>query len=267
MRPVRCMQSGAETHAGAHACTHSHTQTRGPQWVETASNRCIQFIDKNLLPMSSGASEWAASKQNEWAQRSARAKRAVRRKRIRRFHSHSTVFQDTLKIGQKYSIVARARERVSERSSERTQRRASVLSSADHARKWAVRANEWVDEREAYYYVQWISIVTSSKGQRNLFFRSSISLEPNGKYKELTMKGLEDLFFTSGNSLEAISLERESTVPILRGSESQCILPIVRPKRVSGAAMTTDSETHAHTPTHTHTHTLTHTRARLKLMR
>ena len=69
-----------------------------------------------------------------------------------------------------------------------------------------------MDEREAYYYVQWISIVTSSKGQRNLFFRSSISLEPNGKYKELTMKGLEDLFFTSGNSLEAISLERESTV-------------------------------------------------------
>ena len=85
----------------------------------------------------------------------------------------------------------------------------------------------------------------SNKLQRNLFIRSSNSLESDGKYKELTMKGLEDLFFTSGNSLEAISLERESTVPILRGSESQCILPIVRPKRVSGAAMTTDSETQA----------------------
>ena len=65
-------------------------------------------------------------------------------------------------------------------------------------------------------------------------------------------------------------------IPILRGSESWCILPIVRPKQVSGAAMTTHSETHAHTHTHkraaelnelaepqrrgiaTHTHTLTH---------
>ena len=28
----------------------------------------------------------------------------------RRFHSHSSVIQDTLKIGQKYSIVPRARE-------------------------------------------------------------------------------------------------------------------------------------------------------------
>ena len=39
-------------------------------------------------------------------------------------------------------------------------------------------------------------------------------------------------------------------VPILRGSKSQCILPIAWPKQVSGAAMTTDSETHAHTDTH-----------------
>ena len=34
-------------------------------------------------------------------------------------------------------------------------------------------------------------------------------------------------------------------------------LPIVRPKRVNGAAMTTDSETRTHTHTHTYTHTLT----------
>ena len=61
----------------------------------------------------------------------------------------------------------------------------------------------------------WISILTSSKGQRNLYFKSSNSLESDGKYKELTMKGLEDLFFTSGNSLEAISLERESTVVVI----------------------------------------------------
>ena len=33
------------------------------------------------------------------------------------------------------------------------------------------------------------------------------------------------------------------------------ILPIVWPKRVSGAAMTTDSETHAHTQAHAYTHT------------
>ena len=71
-----------------------------------------------------------------------------------------------------------------------------------------------------------------------------------------------------------------TNVPILRGSESQRFLPIVRPKRVSGAAMTTDSETRTHTHTHkrtaeinelaepqrqgiaahtrSHTHTLTH---------
>ena len=38
---------------------------------------------------------------------------------MRRFHSHSTVIQDTLKIEQKYSIGPRARKRVSERASER----------------------------------------------------------------------------------------------------------------------------------------------------
>ena len=39
-----------------------------------------------------------------------------------------------------------------------------------------------------------------------------------------------------------------TNVPILRG-----ILPIVQPKRVSGAAMMTDSETHTNTYTYTHT--------------
>ena len=49
------------THAHRHTDTHrhTHTQTRGPQWVGTAWNWRIQFIDKNLFPMSSGASEWA----------------------------------------------------------------------------------------------------------------------------------------------------------------------------------------------------------------
>ena len=51
--------------------------------------------------------------------------------------------------------------------------------------------------------------------------------------------------------------ERTSEL-ILRGSESQSILPIVRPKQVSGASMTTDSKSHAHAHTHTHARVLTH---------
>ena len=43
-------------------------------------------------------------------------------------------------------------------------------------------------------------------------------------------------------------------ISILRGSESQCILPIVRPKQISGAAMTPDSKTQAHTLTRIYTH-------------
>ena len=46
---------------------------------------------------------------------------------MRRFHSHSTVIQETLKIGQKYSIVPRARERVSERASERANQRSGIV--------------------------------------------------------------------------------------------------------------------------------------------
>ena len=40
----------------------------------------------------------------------------------------------------------------------------------------------------------------SSEGQRNLFSRSSNSLETDGKYKELTMKGLEDLCHNLGDN-------------------------------------------------------------------
>ena len=52
------------------------TLHQGPTalWVETVYNRRIQFIDINLFSMSSGASEWA--------QRSARVKRAVRSRRM-----------------------------------------------------------------------------------------------------------------------------------------------------------------------------------------
>ena len=72
-RPVRWIQSRP-----MHAHTHAHTHTvRGPQW-----NWRIQFIDKNLFPMSSGASERASERTNEWAQRSAQAKQAVRWKRM-----------------------------------------------------------------------------------------------------------------------------------------------------------------------------------------
>ena len=48
------------------------------------------------------------------------------------------------------------------------------------------------------------------QGTEKFVLRSSNSLEA----EELIMKGLENLFFTSGNSLEAISLERESSVPV-----------------------------------------------------
>ena len=48
---------------------------------------------------------------------------------------HVTVIQDTLKVGQKYSTVPRAQERVSERASERVSaaERASEASSAEQA--------------------------------------------------------------------------------------------------------------------------------------
>ena len=47
----------------------------------------------------------------------------------------STVIQDTLEIGQKYSTVPRAQERVSERASERVSaaERVSEASSAEEA--------------------------------------------------------------------------------------------------------------------------------------
>ena len=43
-----------------------------PQWAETVWNRRIHFRDKNLFPMSSGASEWASEWVSEWVQWSAR---------------------------------------------------------------------------------------------------------------------------------------------------------------------------------------------------
>ena len=135
---------------------------------------------------------------------------------MRRFRSHSTVIQDTLKIGKKYSIVPLARdEGVSERARERASERVNERSGA-----WAKRA------------------VCSKRVSEQC---------------ERMRERMSEWLITN--------------VPILRGSESQCILPIVRPKRVSRAAMTTDSETHAHTRTythtliHTHTHTYTHKRA------
>ena len=77
-------------------------------WIETVWNRRVQFLDKNLFPMSSGASEWASKRADEWAQRSLRVKWAVWHKRrsslranerankwmawysMRWFHSHSS---------------------------------------------------------------------------------------------------------------------------------------------------------------------------------
>ena len=54
-----------------------------PEWIaqlaESVWNRRVQFIDKNLFPMSS---EWVSERTNEWAERSTRAKQAVWSKRM-----------------------------------------------------------------------------------------------------------------------------------------------------------------------------------------
>ena len=61
-----------------------------------------------------------------------------------RFHSHSTVIQDTLKIGQKYSIVPRARERMSERASKRTKRAVWSEQVSGRCERMSVRMSEWL---------------------------------------------------------------------------------------------------------------------------
>ena len=45
-------------------------------------DRRIHCLDQNLFPMSFVVSEWASKQTNKWAQRSARAKRAVRSQRM-----------------------------------------------------------------------------------------------------------------------------------------------------------------------------------------
>ena len=96
------------------------------------------------------------------------------------FHSHSTVIQDTLKIGRKHPIVLRAREQVSEQASERTNERSGARAKRA---VWSKRVSERCEQ---------------------------------------TSERMNEWLITN--------------VRILRGSESQCILPIVRPKRVSAAA-------------------------------
>ena len=60
-------------------------RTRGnaAQWVETEWNQRIKFIVKIQKPLSHELqSEWVSERANEWALRSARAKQAVRSKRM-----------------------------------------------------------------------------------------------------------------------------------------------------------------------------------------
>ena len=65
------------------------------------------------------------------------------------------MIQDTLKIGQKYSTVPRARERVSERSGARERIEqcgaSEQVSKAEQTNESVVRANERTDERVAQY--------------------------------------------------------------------------------------------------------------------
>ena len=79
-----------------HACT---------QWAETEWNRRVQIIDINLVPSSSGLSEWAIERTNErganassgaeqakeWVMRAnKRVEERMAQYSTRRFHSHST---------------------------------------------------------------------------------------------------------------------------------------------------------------------------------
>ena len=117
----------------------------GSEWMGERANERMSAAER----VSEASS---AEKVNECAVRvNKRADEWMVQYSMRLFHSHSTVIQDTLKIGQKYSVVPRARERVSKRASEQTQRRASEASSVEQASEWAVRANEWADERVAHY--------------------------------------------------------------------------------------------------------------------
>ena len=59
---------------------------------------------------------------------------------MRQFHCHSTVIQDRLKIGQKYSIVPSARGRVSERASQRTN--AAARERSERVSEWCERTSE-----------------------------------------------------------------------------------------------------------------------------
>ena len=74
---------------------------------------------------------------------------------------HSTVIQDTLKIGQKHSIVLRAQERVSEL---RTQQRAAHAHIHTHAHKRAAGINEKAEPD------------TSAPGQHPWFFSPIFSI-------------------------------------------------------------------------------------------
>ena len=60
--------------------------------------------------------------------------------------SHYTMIQNTFEIGQKYSTVPRAQERVSERASERVSaaERASEASSAERMSEQCERTEEQV---------------------------------------------------------------------------------------------------------------------------
>ena len=62
-----------------------------PLWVETAWNRRIYFIEKNLFPTSSGA--------NEWAKWSVRANRAVHSKQM---SEQTSEWPSTLRV---YSLI------------------------------------------------------------------------------------------------------------------------------------------------------------------
>ena len=72
----RHMHAHKHAHTHTHTHTHIHTQMRSPQWIETARNRRIQFIDKNPIPMNSGASEWVSERANKQMSTAERASEA-----------------------------------------------------------------------------------------------------------------------------------------------------------------------------------------------
>ena len=135
-----CMHTRMHTRMLTHTHWHTHTNAR-----PTVGWNCIKSTHSNhrQKPFSHELrSEWMGEQANERMSAAAvrvnkRADEWMAKYSMRQFHCHSTVIQDRLKIGQKYSIVPSARGRVSEPASQR-------MNAA--ARERSERVSEWCEQ-------------------------------------------------------------------------------------------------------------------------